>query len=220
MSSTHIYLYVITHCNTDYIIGKSGCKQKDIIKKTNCKFVVIRHSPDTETNDLTNKMKIEFFKLNDNATLNVAKIMVVSSIIEFIGDEKTNGKLLFELTPSRAKEPVLVRHRSFVRQYDPDPATKQLWIQSLDLPYHRQRKQYHGKCLQINKDLAKTINEEECQMHLIGGDFENSPAQHPDCEPYVLILGTKKANVIRVVQQVKQVMVNHQVNCGCEPVDW
>lgn len=179
-------------------------KQQKVKTETNCNFTIGL----LET-------KIEIHRLDDSGRLNVAKSMVIDSIIDFIGEENTNGKLLCELSPNSIYGPILIQQNSVVQQLDPDPVTKQLWAQSLDLPFHGQHATFHGRFLN-NDDILDEVQETDCWLQIYSGEF-GSTLHHSHCKPYALIYGKKKSNVIRAVEAVKRAMRSHQRKCECTP---
>ena len=158
-------------------------------------------------------MMVEFYVLNDNARLTYAKSLVVDSIIEFIGDVNASAKLLCEISSTSAYEPILIRQPTVVQQLYPCLSIKTVWAQSLDLPYHEEHQKYHGKFLCERVDLRDM----GCELRVFSGNF-GSTLHHPDCQPYALVYGTKKADVIDATKQVKSVMHTHQQKCNCAPL--
>ena len=162
-------------------------------------------------------MVVKFYALNDNSRLLHAKSLVVDCIIEFIGDESANAKLLCEISSTSSCEPIMIRQPTVVQQLLPGLSIKVLWAQSLDLPYHEEHQQYHGKFLCDRYRFAMMVRDMCYELKVFGGNF-GSTLHHPVCQPYVLVYGRKKADVIKATKEVKSVMQNHQQTCNCGPL--
>jgi hypothetical protein len=80
---------------------------------------------------------------DENVVVNDAISMVVDSIMEFIDDKSTNGKLLCESQPNFSHgEPVKICQRSFIK--DLDPTCRNIYFMGNDIwvTYKQSRWEY------------------------------------------------------------------------------
>ena len=134
-----------------------------------------------------------------NRGLGRARGMVVDTIIEFLNDENSNGRLLYDLATTASGSINFDHIRTsdgFVLQEIP----KRVWMKLLELPYAESnggRKQYHGKFL-LNRHLQdEMIHGTDCVKHIYA--FRDEPNW---CEPYILISGQRKEDVVIVAERV------------------
>jgi hypothetical protein len=76
-------------------------------------------------------MKIEIDVLSNDGKLFLARCWVVDSIIEFIDDPNTTGKLLYELSSGTGDGRIKILQPSAVQQLDPGTKNNQLWVHCL-----------------------------------------------------------------------------------------
>lgn len=204
----HLLILIHRLFGLAHLIGDRGNKQKEIAASTHCNFSIKK-----------NEKKILFKTLNDRGHLHKAMSMVVDSIIEFIGDENANPKLLCQLSNCTSMtEPIKIDQASVVWQLDSSCPNGILWAMVLDLPFHEQHREYHGIFLK-NTDTLKRIKSEQCKLSIYGGKF-GYDLSFPHCNPYVLVYGRKKANVNNAVDFLRQAMRHHQKSCDCVPNWW
>ena len=185
-----------------HLVGEGGRKQKDVSRATGCAFSIVQH-----------KAKILFKRAAEGCNIPAAMNMVLDSLIEFVNDENTSGKLLYELS-SQTGEPAKIQLPSVVQNLDPTCRNGILWAVSIDLPFHEQTGQYHG--IFLKNISARIQNIANCILRLYGGEI-GYKLSFPDCLPYALIFGRKKTDVVNAVDIVHEAMRVHQSRCSCAP---
>jgi hypothetical protein len=158
-------------------------------------------------------MKIEIDVLSNDGKLFLARCWVVDSIIEFIDDPNTTGKLLYALSSGTGDGPIKILQPSAVQQLDPGTKNNQLWVHCLGLPYHGPHRQFHGIFVK-NKEIIRGVKDEGCWLHIYGEKL-GYDLEFPLCEPYVLVYGRKRFQVLNAVDHLRRAMQAHQENCQC-----
>ena len=141
-----------------------------------------------------------------NRGLGRARGMVEETIIEFLNDENSKGRLLYDLATTASGSINFDHIRTsdgFVLQEMP----KRVWMKLLELPYAESnggRKQYHGKFL-LNRHLQdEMIHGTDCVKRIYA--FRDEPIW---CEPYILISGQRKEDVVIVAERVAYKLRTH-----------
>lgn len=151
---------------------------------------------------------------HDNHGLKKARGMVEESIIEFLNDENSNGRLLYELS-TNANGSINFDHiptaDGFVLQqwcdYSNSKKIKQVWMKLLELPYaeSNESREWHGKFL-LNRQFQEELTcSTDCSAWVYGFG-ETAPIW---CDPYVLIRGQRKEEVILVAVRVSEKLRKH-----------
>jgi len=182
------------------IDGSTGYKTKRIESMTSCKV------------SLSNKrhpMKIE---ITSTLPRNVAQgiSMIEESLTEFVSDENSEKKMLYELL-STAEGSFNVKRNDDCRMI----SRGKEWWALFELPYHKGHGQYHGKFLIHSQSQMPG----DCKLELFGDTFGVS-LEH--ASPFVLIRGTKHKDVKDAVSIVRDKMRKHQnrrpgAACNCTP---
>lgn len=135
---------------------------------------------------------------DDNRGLRRARGLVEDSIIDFLNDENSHGRLLYDLATTASGSINFDHIRTsdgFVLQEKP----KRVWTKLIELPYsesNRGRK-YHGKFLLPRQLKNEMIHGTDCVIRIHAFKFE--PIW---CEPYILISSHRKEEVIIVAERV------------------
>jgi hypothetical protein len=135
----------------------------------------------------------------ENRGLGRARGMVEDSIIEFLNDENSNGRLLYELATTASGSINFDHIRTsdgFVLQEKPN----RVWMKLLELPYaesNKGRKQFHGKFLLPRQSQDEMIHGTDCVKRIYAFKYEPNW-----CEPYILISGQRKEEVVIVAERV------------------
>jgi protein involved in ribonucleotide reduction len=143
-----------------------------------------------------------------NRGLGRAREMVQDSIIEFLNDENSNGRLLYELATTASGSINFDHIRTsdgFVLQEKPN----RVWMKLLELPYAESkggRKQYHGKFL-LNRQLQDEMIHgtqfvKRIRIYAFRDEFRNDEPIW--CKPYILISGQRKEEVVIVAERVDE----------------
>ena len=189
-----------------HLVGEGGRKQKDVSRATGCAFSIVQH-----------KAKILFKRAAEGCNIPAAMNMVLDSLIEFVNDENTSGKLLYELS-SQTGEPAKIQLPSVVQNLDPTSRNGILWAISIDLPFHEQTGQYHGIFFKTKEIILRKINSiQDCTFLLYGEEVGGYKLSFPGCLPYVFISGRRKTDVLNAVDIVREEMHVHQRRCSCTP---
>lgn len=149
--------------------------------------------------------------ITSSAPQNVAQgiSMIEESLMEFVSDENSKKKMLFELL-STAQGSYKVKINDRCRMVNRDNE----WWALFDLPYKRYADatgQYHGKFLtQLQSEMPG-----DCKLELFGDAFE-VPLEH--ASPFMLIRGTNHNDTVRAVLVARDKMRQHQGRgCNCTP---
>lgn len=182
--------------------GSTGHKTMRIESLTSCKV----HISGKE-----HPIKID---ITSNSAQNIAQgvSMIEESLMEFISDENSEKRMLYELISTVEGSYRVHRNddcRMLLREY----AGIKSWWALFELPYKEGEEGgvYHGKFLQHS--LSKTPLPGDCIIELFGEDF-GAPLEH--ASPFALIRGTKHKNVKEAVSMVRHAMKRHQVDHGCD----
>jgi hypothetical protein len=139
--------------------------------------------------------------------------MIQRSLMEFMGDEGSNGRLLYELM-TNLKGSINVEHRYGVS----DGLVRQtyhgvmVWMKLLELPYNECEGKYHahGNFLLLdNVQEELTHDTPGCKVDVYG--FGNNTPVF--CDPYVLISAKRKEEVKIVAERVTDKLLLHQEKC-------
>lgn len=200
-----VFSYIIA--NTGHLVGikgdgSSGHKIMRIESITSCKVRI---------SSKDHPMKID---ITSNLARNIAQgvSMIEHSLMEFISDENSEKRMLYELISTAEGSYNFKRNdgcRMLLREY----AGIKSWWALFELPYKEREDggEYHGKFLQ--KLRSKLPIPGDCIIELFGGDF-GAPLEH--ASPFVLIRGTKHKDVKEAVSMVRHAMKRHQVDKGCD----
>ena len=156
-------------------------------------------------------MKID---IHSSSPQNVAKgiSMVEESLVDFISDENSSTRMLYELMWTAEGSYRVKKHDSCNMVYR-ELNGVQSWLALFDLPYKVRKgghREYHGKFFRLDLQLSG-----DCTIELFGDDFD-VPLAH--ASPFVLIRGTKHKDVKDAVLLVRDKMTRHQGRgCGCTP---
>ncbi len=143
-----------------------------------------------------------------------ARNMIQDSLIEFMDDEGSNGRLLYEIM-TNLKESMDVDHRyglsdGFVRHAYHGVM---VWIKLLELPYYKCEGKYHahGKFLLFD-DIQEELTRDTpgCKVDVYGFG-NNEPAW---CDPYILICARRKEDAKIVAERVTDKLLFHQEKCS------
>ena len=132
-----------------------------------------------------------------NRGLGRARGMVEDSIIEFLNDKNSNGRLLYELATTASGSINFDHIRTsdgFVLQQKPN----RVWMKLLELPYAESNGEYYGKFLLPSQLQDEMIHGTNCVKLRICA-FKKEPIW---CEPYILISGQRKEEVVIVAERV------------------
>ena len=129
--------------------------------------------------------------------------MIEESLMEFLSDENSEKKMLFELLSTAQGSYYVKRNHGYGMIY----RGKEWWALS-ELPYHIESGKRHGKCL-TNKRMPG-----DCKMELFG-DIFGVPLKH--ASPFVLVRGTTHKDVKDAVSVLRDQMRQHQGRCICTP---
>lgn len=141
-----------------------------------------------------------------NRGLRRARGMVEDTIIEFLNDENSNDRLLYDLATTASGSINFDHIRTsdgFVLQEMPT----RVWMKLLELPYAESnggRKQYHGKFLLHRHLQDEMIHGTDCVKRIYA--FRDEPIW---CEPYILISGQRKEDVVIVAERVDYKLRTH-----------
>ena len=176
--------------------GSTGHKTKRIALTSGCKVHIAGKK--------SSGMKIH---ITSSSSQNVAQgiSMIEESLMEFLSDENSEKKMLYELL-STAEGSYNFRRSSCGMIY----RDKEWWA-LFELPYHTNTGQYHGKFL-TNFDSEMSG---DCKIELFGDTF-GIPLDH--ALPFVLIRGTKYNDVKDAALAARDKMRQHQGRgCNCTP---
>jgi hypothetical protein len=189
-----------------HIRGNGGCKLKTIESRTNCKVFVNRFKP------ATGRMKVTIEIQNEESDPNNAVTRLIGSIMEYTKDKHTDWRLLCEMLPSCGKGYVNCSNFKHIPLLDPERAKRVSHAKLLNLP--QRDHVYHGKCLLSSHELTKAMTAMNCRLKV----FLDPSVGHPKCNPYAIVYGPTKAQVINATGAVKQCMRRHQQKCQCKPL--
>lgn len=187
------------HTWIGYLIGVRGEKTKAIQTKTGCHIHII---------DNQLPMKITF---TSESVQNVqgAYGMIKQSLLEYLSDENSEKRLIYELAMSaigshnihETSSGLLLQHHNGSR----------IWSVVFALPGKAREEcvEHHGKFLQ-----KLELKDTKCTVELFGKMFKR-PIKH--VAPYVLISGKEEANVNVAITRVVKAMKKHQLRCSCLP---
>ena len=144
--------------------------------------------------------------------------MIEDSLLEFLNDESSEGRLLYEWALSlQTNSNFMHLHKGengLVRQ-DSHTKYREVWMKLLELPLA----DYNGQLVLHGKDfLGRHVKQElkagtsNCSIRVYG--FEG---QIPElCDPYVLMYGMKKEDVNLIADNVEDKLLKHQEGCHCK----
>ena len=152
---------------------------------------------------------------DENCRVRKARDMIQGSIIEFMDDEGSNGRLLYELmTNLEGSINFDGVANGFVQQRYHGVM---VWMKLLELPYFEFKGTYraHGGFLQ--RDIVQSelkYGTTGCKVDVYG--FGNKTPLL--CDPYILISAVRKEEVNIVAERVTDKLLVHQGKChmGCK----
>ena len=148
-------------------------------------------------------MKID---ITSSSPRNVAQgiSMIEESLMEFVSDENSEKKMLYELVSTAEGSYKVIKNDGFRIIYRDK---EKEWWALFELPYHTGSGKHHGNFL-TNIQIP-----EDCKMELFG--VNGVPLEH--ASPFMLIRGTNK-DVKTAVSAVRDKMRKHQGRgCNCTP---
>jgi hypothetical protein len=164
-----------------------------ILKETNCSVKICR--------DIAKDGKLQVIigadETQQRAKKEKARKIINELLVEFLNDEGSNGRLLYELmanldgSASKLSHAVVgTRANGFVRQgYN----GVLVWMKLLELPYPES-----GSCL-LHPDVQKELTCGTCCSVDVYGFGNKTPSS---CDPYVLIRARQKKEVNIVAERV------------------
>ena len=196
-SSAHTCIFISTvhilGVKDDESTGPTGHKTKRIESMARCKVRI---------SGKLHPMKID---ITSSLPRNVAQgiSMIEESLKEFVSDENSEKKMLYELL-STAEGSYKVKRNEGCRMLYRDKE----WWALFELPYHQGGGQYHGNFLIHSQSQMPG----DCKIELFGDTF-GLPLEH--ASRFVLIRGTKHKDVKDAVSVVRDKMRKHQSERGC-----
>ncbi len=187
-----------------HLIGVGGGKTKAISSETGCNIRIF---------DQQLPMKITF---TSESVQNVQRAfgMIKQSLLEYLSDENSEKRLIYELAMSASGSHNIHETSSGLLRLHHNGATA--WWVIFELPRgarHRSGSlsvESHGKFLQTLE-----LQDTGCRVELFGNTFKK-PLKH--VAPYVLISGKERANVNVAITRVVKAMRKHQKRgCSCLP---
>lgn len=161
-------------------------------------------------------MTITIETYGESSNLGKAKQMIEESLLQFLNDKSSEGRLLYELASTlqcnfniQKGENGLVRQESYTKYGI-------VWMKLLELPCGRSRKgnrTYHGKFL-MNQQLTEEVKDgRKCSVKVYGIQEGHTSEL---CDPYVLISGNAKDEVNQVAANMEGKLIKHQKGCSCK----
>ena len=219
MRHVHFTVRWISSLRSEHLSGETDRIQEE----TTCSVKICRNNI-KDFVATTSRMKIcrnnitdENFRIiiseNENRGLGKARGIIEGSLIEFLNDEGSNSRLIYELmttlTGNINREHVLTSN-SLVNHDDPNRS--RVWMKLLELPYFvfKGKHRPHGKFLQdyfVQKELTYGT---DCSIIVYGFGYK-TPAY---CDPYILISARKKEEVRIVEERVTEKLRAHQGACS------
>lgn len=186
------------------------CRQvKEMSSVHDCSLGFVQRYNSSESKPLTVRITPIGLNLYKNR-LNSAIELFEGSIVEFLADSYSEGRLLYEMAlradTSCCKLPIT---DGIVHRQRGDPTS---WTKLLELPHFRD-----GRKL---APCAKFLTEKVVQEKLLGGTscsievygFEGQISSL--CDPYVLVRGLRR-DISAVTKSIEDIMARHQETCSC-----
>jgi hypothetical protein len=135
--------------------------------------------------------------------------MIKQSLLEYLSDENSEKRLIYELAMSANGSHNIHKTSSGLLLQHHNGAT--MWWVVFALPGKAREEcvEHHGRFLQ-NLEVKDT----KCTVELFGKMFKR-PLKY--VAPYVLISGKEDANVNVAITRVVKAMKKHQLRCSCLP---
>ena len=133
--------------------------------------------------------------------------LIIQTLTEFIDDENSEGRLLFDLAMT-AKGTYVFRRTKFAVEQECNISHRMIWMNILELPMSKRGRKWspHGQFL-LNGNLLEQIKGgTDCQVEVFGGTQDSNPKW---CGPYVLVSGNHGGDVNDVASRVKCEINNH-----------
>ncbi|KAL7431699.1 hypothetical protein ACHAXM_002840 [Skeletonema potamos] len=200
-----------------HIIGANGCKIKRIENEARCKVHIVR-SGDGEAPFV--QMKIYVEAMNTPSALRdlkLARQMIQSLLLEFVGNDGSRGRLLYEVAQScwGSHRPNQSTSRA-VKDFRPFfiSGQQEVYMSVVELPFVREEggQIFHGAHNVLMKGNLDKIQASGCFVYIVQNGFR-IPTER--CDPYVFVYGKHFRSVDRAVDTVKYIIKGHQKTCSC-----
>ncbi|KAL3763214.1 hypothetical protein ACHAW5_005174 [Stephanodiscus triporus] len=182
-----------------------------LLEETNCSVKICRNN----IKDGALQVKID---ADENRCLVKARKNIMKLLVEFLNDECSNGRLLYELMVNLEGCNNGTTENGFVRHEQEYYGRKNVmvWMKLLELPYFKSKgkNHAHGNFLLQPYVLAELTHGTGCSIDVYG--FGNKTPLL--CDPYVIISAGRKEEVNIVAERVTDKLLTHQEKCilGCK----
>mmetsp|Transcript_13030 Transcript_13030/g.28137 ORF Transcript_13030/g.28137 Transcript_13030/m.28137 type:complete len:442 (+) Transcript_13030:1606-2931(+) len=189
--------------------GKQGHKSREIRSKTNCLISFGRSSGNEP-------MVISIIsKEGKKPDVILAKRMIIKSIIEFLDDTYSEGRLIYQMGMTETGSFNLKKTRGAV-QVECQLTNLLVWMKLLELPSTigaNGKRMPHGK-RHLNENHEWMVGNTDCTIEKYGFDGEVPRRSGP----YVLVCGNDSVRVNEVAARVSDVIDRHMRGCryGCK----
>ena len=187
--------------------GETGCNIERVRAKTDCSVQISNGNPMRVT--ITCNNAIMPYSA-DNVTKAVS--MIEQSLVDYLGDQNSVKRLLFELTSTAEGSYAITRlprefqSEGLVLKYDNGEKS---WWRLFDLPckWREGSGDNHDKCLW----KLKSMGIKGCEVQLFG----NNSLVH--AAPYIIIMGANLSDVRKTTLKIVNAVKRHQCQCNCRP---
>ncbi|KAL7546317.1 hypothetical protein ACHAWF_009649 [Thalassiosira exigua] len=187
-----------------FLVGPGGRKTKEISSRTNCIISLSKHDGrDGRPMTITLKSRADFPSFRD---IRVAKRLIVESLLGFLNDKDSEGRLIYELATS-ADGTFQFRRIGGAIQQECQLSHRLVWMTLLELPsaMNRGERVSHGRYLTGRNAQELFTEGTGCYVEVY---------EHPGlCGPYVLVCGDNPDEVNGVTDKVADRIDHHMQGC-------
>lgn len=196
-----------------HLIGANGCNMKRIEYNSRCKVLVKVTLGEKVISSVPMTIHVEAKNaptaLGD---LTIARQMIQSLLLQFVGNDGSRGRLLYEVAqscwgdhrPSLSTSNAVKDINPF---YSPQDHGKEFFMSVVELPYKvtKAGKSVHAAYL-LSRETLHSIQASGAYIRVVATEFK-IPTKL--CEPYVLVCGKSYESVDRAVDIVKFAIRSH-----------
>ena len=199
-----------------HIIGVNGCNTKRIEYEAGCKVHIVR-SGEGDAPFVPMKIYVEAMHANQALRdLKVARHLIQSIVLEYVGNDGCRGRLLYEVAKScwGSHRPKQSTSRA-VLDFNPfQHSGQQIFMSVVELPFLCEEggKVFHAAHSVLMRGNLDKVQAAGCFVMVAQKGFR-VPSEI--CDPYVFVYGKTYRSVDQAVHIVKYVIRRHQKNCSC-----
>ena len=222
VSASFLIKSLLSPC-TAHLLGeypRRGCKTREIGQKTNGCSINLSHYSSKNQRPMVITIKSSPITSSAIHDVRKAKRMITASLLEFLCDENSDRRLIYDLALTSTGTFILQKADNGTVQQECQNSRRLIWMKALGLPmsnFHGKKLIPHGRFLVQSNWQQKLRRGTSCDIEVYG--FNHSEPMLAN--PYVLICGDNSHDVTEVAGRVEEALFDHHQKCefGCQFMD-